>query len=79
MYLFGRNDKYSYPLHCGPEWMITAHSVCGYCTDDGALNYKEAMYRVNDNEYEPIPTAVMRPPGKMYCNVLKIPNEGVLN
>ena len=37
------------------------------------------MYRCNDNQYEPVVTSVMRPGGKLYSNILKIPNEGVLN
>ena len=80
MYFFGRNDKYSYPFYGRDGWLQSWHGSCDFCKEDGGNNFKNAVYRRNNNPYEPVYSARRHHDSNLLCmNVVKIPDFGVIN
>ena len=79
-YIFGCNHSNEYPFTgSGSEWMFSSHASCGFNTKCGGSNYQNAMYKRDNNPYEPIFSARKHQGEKLTTNSLKIPDFGVLN
>ena len=59
--------------------MFSWHSACGYCTDHGGENYKNSIFKCNNQPSEETNSALFPPKNTMNFNVLKIPHNGVIN